>query len=352
MNKHILFLIHGMGVHKKNWADTVINKLKELSKDYTYFNENKLTDLVKFVPIDYDHVIRDVLNKWQEDSRGIRDFAKENGLDDKNLLSWLKRAGDTERNFLWSSVADVIIYRFFRVYSNRIRIDVIKELSDEINSEINEFGDARCSVLAHSLGTAVVHDCLHHLGAENWGDTQNVFGPTHWRFQSIFMIANTSRLLQTEPKAYDSIVRPGPNLDSNSYCFRYLNFRHELDPVPYPRMFDPIGWSSAYQSIIVQHYRDLGIHGLEHYLDNPRVHIIILRAVTSRWAITEQEAIKAVDNYRQFGEKFEAVEKIRDFLNELAMLKNELGQDLMPVDFIKGFIKFYQVINKHLKGIS
>lgn len=348
MSKHVLFLVHGMGVHEENiWANEVIEKFKILSKEYAYFRKNKLEDVVKFVPITYDNVISEVLTKWQEDSHRIRDFAKENGLDDKDLLSWLQKAGDTERNFLWSSVADVIIYRFFRVYRKRIRIDVIEELSDEINRQFDEFDEARCSVLAHSLGTVVTHDCLHQLGVVKWGGVTNVFGPTHWRFKSIFMIANTSRLLQTEHKAYHSIVRPGPNSDSNSYCFRYLNFRHELDPVPYPWMFDPIGWGKFYKSIIVQHYRDFGIHGLEHYLDNPRVHIPILRAITYGGAITKPEADEAVDNYKQFGGQFEAIQKMQDFLNELEILKNELGQEPTHVNLIKDLVKFYQLIKKY-----
>lgn len=72
------------------------------------------------------------------------------------------------------------------------------------------------------------------------------------------MVANTSRLLQTEDqemkKAYESTVRPGPVEDPHSYCATYWNFRHEADPVPFPGMFEPEGWKN-YTSIVVCHYR-------------------------------------------------------------------------------------------------
>ena len=349
MSKHILYLIHGMGVHQEeNWANGVIAKLKELSEHYSYFDENKLEDEVKFVQITYDNIISsEVLNEWQADAEKISDFAKENGLEDDDALNWLKSAGETEKNFLWSHVADVIIYRFFPIYRERIRISVIGQIKNEVNRQINEFRKAHCSVLAHSLGTAVAHDSLHYLGTQRWGGTTNVFDPTHWRFQSIFMIANTSRLLQTEPKAYNSIVKPGPNLDGQSYCYKYLNFRHELDPVPFPRMFDPVGWGSAFQSILVRHYRDWDIHGFKHYLDNPRIHIPILRALTGPWAVSDQEDVEAVDCYMQFGGKLENVQRASDFTSDLENTKCELGEEPSISDLIKAMINFYQLIKRY-----
>jgi hypothetical protein len=349
MSKHVLFLVHGMGVHKKgSWANSVIKKLKDSSKKYSYFRESKLEDEVKFVPISYDNIISsEVLKKWQEDASKISDFAKENGLEDNDALNWLKNAGKTEKNFLWSHVADVIIYRFFRIYRVRIQMAVVKQIADEVDRQIREFRKARCSVLAHSLGTAVVHDSLHYLGTEKWGGSTNIIYPTHWRFQSIFMIANTSRLLQTEPKAYNSIVKPGPNLDSGSYFCKYFNFRHELDPVPFPRMFDPVGWGSAYQSFVVRHYWNWDIHGFEHYLDNPRVHIPILRAITSEWAVSDQEEVAAVENYSQFGGKLKVVQKAKAFMTGLEVPKHELGEEPSISELIKGFVKFYQLVDKY-----
>jgi hypothetical protein len=161
------------------------------------------------------------------------------------------------------------------------------------------------------------------------------------------MIANTSRLLQTEPKAYNSIVKPGPNLDSQSYCYNYLNFLHELDPVPFPRMFDPVGWGSAFQSILVRHYRDWEIHGFEHYLDNPRIHIPILRVLTSPWAVNSHEEVVAVDCYKQFGGKLENVQGARDFMSDLENTKRELAEEPSISDLIKGMINFYQLISRY-----
>ena len=104
------------------------------------------------------------------------------------------------------------------------------------------------------------------------------------------MVANTSRLLQTRnaemKPAYDSIVKPGPLEDPKSYCFAYWNFRHEADPVPFPRRFEPIGWTN-YQNEMVRHCYEYNVHNLSHYLLHPRVHIPILNKVVAHLAVSD-----------------------------------------------------------------
>jgi len=265
--KHTVFLVHGMGVHQPDvWAKEVTQKLKKVSKKYKYFQSNDLDSLVDFVPINYDNIINEILEEWKQ-AEDIIDFA----------------------------------------INHATKIDKL----------IDQNGQAFCSIIAHSLGTAVSHDCIHILGTEGWEGAHNIFSPEHWKFQTIFMVANTSKLLESDINPYKSIVKPGKTGDKNSYLYRYVNFWHELDPVPNIKKFNP-PWKL--ESVRVNHYREYNIHSFVHYLDNPKVHIPILRSITNIWAISEEEEKEAINNYPQFGGDLEFGQDIKEFIKMLEEL--------------------------------
>jgi hypothetical protein len=258
-------------------------------------------------------------------------------------------AGEKEKNFLWSHVADIAMYRFIPMYRERVRSHVIAAMADRIEKAFEADGSATCSVLAHSMGTAVAHDSLHLLGTVRWGSQTSPLNPSHWRFNHLFMVANTSRFLQSEDremkKAYESIVRPGPIEDPNSYLATYWNMRHEADPVPFPRAFDPVGWKN-YSQVLVRHYYTPNVHDLSHYLLNPRVHIPILRKLTNPKAITPEEEIAAVnpDKFPQFGGDLEFIHKAKLMALKLEEIKSALGDEPDPKEWIRLLVQFYNVM--------
>lgn len=150
------------------------------------------------------------------------------------MLGWLESADETEKNFFWTHVVDVILYRFF------------------------------------SIVTA-----------------------------NIFMCANVGRVLETQPKVYQSVVCP-PGVGVTSYVDAYYNFRHRFDPFAMVRPFAPVGWDPS-RFITVENCEKVlqfNVHGLDHYLDDPRVHVPIIRALAGDWCITaaqEHAAIAAYD---------------------------------------------------------
>ncbi len=338
--KHTLFLVHGIGVHEPNvWAKEVIDKLEKVSKRYEYFRKNPLNDQIEFVPINYDNIINEILEEWKQ-AEDIVEFATKHELKDEKVLNFLKSLTDEDKKFLWTHLADVIIYRFFSTYQNLIRISVIKQFATKIDELIDQNGQAICSVIAHSLGTAVSHDCIHILGTEGWENTDNVFSPEHWKFQSVFMIANTSKLLESDIDPYKSIVKPGKIGDKNSYLFKYLDFWHELDPVPNIKKFDP-PWK--FDSIGVNHYREYNIHSFMHYLDNPKVHIPILRSITNIWSISKEEEKEAIENYPQFGGDLEFGQDVKE---SIEMLKQLLQGNKSSENWLEMILKFIQIVNK------
>lgn len=350
MGKHILFFIHGIGIHESDWGEELagpIETLKKVSGQYGYFQQGGQDRFanVQCVSVHYDEIFRETITKWQSDASAITAFDTSGIF--KDGLGWLATASDKE--FWWSHLADLAMYRCFPLYRQAVRASVIKQFADAIEGAYKNDESAYCSVVAHSMGTAVAHDCLHLLGTTHWaeGPYANVLGPSHWRFQNIFMVANTSRLLQTRDAemkpAYESIVKPGPLEDRNSYCFAYWNFRHEADPVPFPRRFEPIGWTN-YQNEVLRHYYEYNIHNLSHYLLHPRVHIPILNRVVAHQAVSDQEKIKSVDAFPQFGGDLAFIQKTKDMAVQLNALNGEMTDDLSPIEWINKLLKFRQIM--------
>ncbi len=340
--KHTVFLVHGMGIHKPDvWAKEVTQKLKKVSKKYKYFQSNDLDSLVEFVPVNYDDVMNQILEQWKQ-AEDIIDFAINQGLTDQKVLDFLRSLSDEDKKFLWTNLADVIIYRFFPTYKNLIRTTVIRQFATKIDKLIDQNGQAFCSVIAHSLGTAVSHDCIHILGTEGWEGANNVFSPQHWKFQTLFMIANTSKLLESDIDPYKSIVKPGKTGDKTSYLFKYMNFWHELDPVPNIKKFDP-PWDGKYSSIRVNHYREYNIHAFVHYLDNPKVHIPILRSITNIWAISDEEEKEAINNYPQFGGDLGFGQDVKEFIK---ILKDLLENKQKSENWLEIILRFIEIVNK------
>jgi hypothetical protein len=291
MSKHLLFLVHGMGVHPANqWANDVINKLSSLSQKYAFFSKHPLDTFVKFVPINYDPVFDTILSKWSHDSGNITAFAKGIGLKDADALSWLTTADQKEKNFFWTHCTDVILYRYYKIVRDAVRIEIVRQIVEIINNEYKQNNcTPMCSVMAHSLGTMVAHDCLHSLGTD-LQNKANPLAPSQFKFQNFFMLANTSNLLQTEINPYSSLIKPGDLSDPKSYCLNFYNVRHELDPVALTRKFKPEpAWSNSYRDISINHIHQVNVHDWLTYLDHPDVHIPLLKSVSHFTAITPAE---------------------------------------------------------------
>ena len=327
--KHTLFLVHGMGRHEgTRWSDEVWQKLVECSKRYPHFDAHDLDDYAEPVPVGYDELLRRALARWDEAATGFGAFAGANELRFADSLDWLAGVSGDEPGFVFSHVADVIVYRFFRLEAGRIQDAVKLKIFEEVARKRALDPEARFSVMAHSLGTSVTHDALAELGrAERIGDRVNTFRTKHFRFHSIHMLANVSRILQTKPKAYASVVRPGPSNAQDRYCARMYSHRHELDPFTRPKPFEPVTWGRAFQGTHLRHYRGWNIHGWLHYLDHPRVHVPLLRSVAKSSAVTPAQMRAAVDGYPRFGGELENVAVAQTKIGELHALAQGIDEE-------------------------
>jgi hypothetical protein len=355
MAKHTLFLLHGMGHHEGDqWSKDVWSKLVECSKRYKHFTTKKELDAyAEPVPIEYDQFIRKALKRWDAEAATFGEFVKLNKVGAEGTLDWLSGVGAEDAGFVLSHIADVIVCRYFPLEYGQIRANVQHDIFSEIHKKRQQDASAEFSLMAHSLGTSVAHDSLATLGtASKIGDNVNTFSVKHnFRFNSIHMLANVSRLLQTKPKAYESVVRPGPSGRKNRYCNRMYCYDHELDPFTKPKPFDPVTWGRSFHLSKLDHYRGWNVHGWLHYLDNPRVHIPLLKSITTTRAITPKQEREAVDSYPRYGGDLQNVVEAKKQIAELHSLAQGIDQDRDVKDNIDDLNKMWLGIEK-LKDLA
>lgn len=319
-----LFVVHGMGVFDETWAKPVEKQLGDIYRQYEKLSAVPLKSRFTVHPIRYDDILSNLVKKWQTDANAISKLSQ--GISASKaeaLVGWLKTAGE---GFQWTHAADVLLYRCFSDVREAVVVAVANQMFKVINADLAKSQDARWGVLAHSLGTAVAHDALHALWTTEF-EAGVAIAPADVKAAFVVMVANVSRVLETDADVLTSTVQPGTASNRDRGCLNFVTARHALDPFTIPRMFDPEDWPDAdtvkqgrYLSIRVNHFRDRNIHGLGHYLSNPAVHIPLMRLLADqKSAISVSEEKKALKEFTDFGDV--AAETAKDELKRLELMQ-------------------------------
>jgi len=313
---HLVFLVHGMGIHETGWESKYIDALNAVYGRYGFLAKKKLTDRFTFVPIGYDDVFRETVANWALGATAFEAEAQKAGLSSTRLTSWLKGADAVDNNFKWTHAADVLMYKLFSLVRERVCVRVANQMVAALQEQIDKEGESRWSVMAHSLGTAVLHDTLARLWDKNSTlPGRDAFSACNTQAQVIAMIANVSRLLETKTDSepydtYETPVMPGSVGQEGRGCMYYFNARHKLDPFTVPKMFDPQVWPDAqalleepplYTHVEVEHVHQWNVHDIGHYLDHPDVHVPLLRLLTDPTSISDKEYAQARADFKPFG---------------------------------------------------
>ncbi len=350
MVKHTLFLVHGMGRHTGgSWHEPIWKKLVETSGRYAFFEDEKLEDWAEPVAIDYDGFIEKALKRWSDQAENFSTFAAKNELRFADDLDWLKKVSAADAGFHISHVIDVLIYRFFKLEQGQIQDAAKLAITKRIQMCRDQDSASQFTLVAHSLGTAVAHDALAELGgAATLDGKPNAFSAKNFSFRSIHMLANVSRVVQTEPKVYKSVVRPGSG--GNAYCDRMFSPRHELDPFMLPMPFEPVDWS-GYVGEKVRHFHYWDIHDFAHYLDHPRVHVPILRSLTRSTAITKAEAAEAENSYPRFAGVFQGIANAQASIERLGQLAQRMDPDKGLKENWETLLEMWAVLKELKEGL-
>lgn len=351
MAKPLLILVHGTGKYSDTWSSEPRGRLAELAASYPGIASNgALEDQVAIVPVTYDTVFRGRLDAWRAQDDQLGEFLSESGLSLPGVLSFLEdhTVPPEERDFFWTHVMDPVLYRSFPTVAAEVRATVAHQIVTAINQHRGDNPGADISIMGYSLGTIVNHDVLHLLGTGQTTDHGDVWKSDRFTFANIFQVANASRLgppQLVDPDPYDTIVRPStappPGDGSPGYCFRLMSFRNRWDLVPTVQRFDPQGWGEDYQEILVGHVHQANVHGFIHYLEHPKVHVEVFRALLGYWTVDD-------DLYDQRVEEFQNIDIPCG--NEVIELKNKFDAVISSVpsgefdEIIKANLEFYRAI--------
>lgn len=287
MAKHQIFLVHGMGAFEPGWSETVRRRFVDAFATYPRLRDGGFADKFEFKEILYDDTFEAWRQQWREDAAAAAKLLTALGADGGAVGQLIQAAGAPGQDgFAATHVLDVVAYHFLLPVSQAVCRSVQLQILGHLKSfPANDV--PRYSVVAHSLGTAVVYETFHAML------TQGVDGArltAAFRPDNVFMLANTARLLWNRGgDAYPAALAPDL-ADGDGLCFRFQTFRHALDPIPAVNRFNPPDrWFAptapreqvyADVSIPAEDIQDVNVHSFEHHLGHPAVQVPMLRALT------------------------------------------------------------------------
>lgn len=304
MSKHIVFVVHGMGTASTGWSTSAIKALKDNAKAIKYPLDIK--NDFEFIEINYDHIFLSYINQHNKNAKSLATYMSTGQLGAASSFyrGLFEYAAGSLKNedFVVSALGDVFLYRLSD-YSEVVRNFVISTFTTELNKR----GRPRWSVIAHSLGTRVVHDALDDFLST--ANNRNVFKKP----VALCNIANVIHLLAYSPSTLWKKTGIWPSkLTTKGACFRYVNALHPADPFTWVREFDPTPdwgndaeYSGLYMrpAIALKEITRANTHSFEGYLENPKVSAAICWALgtanTLKPPYDPDELIKRTAKYAQ-----------------------------------------------------
>jgi hypothetical protein len=306
MTGNRVFLVHGMGSHPPGWSEAWQQAFALAAGEFAPYaaGGRALADDVTFVEVGYDDVFETYRARWHDLASALGDAALPAPL--QPVFAALAQQGDGKvPAYFWTHLLDVLLWFGLAQAREAVIAAVAAQLVDGLVTAID--AGARAHIVAHSLGTSVVHDTLLCLTDPKYasGQLDPEVGGRRW--DSLLTFANVSRLLQATrspssrlpASAFDPLtsrVNTGPN----GLLRDFVVARHRLDPFTFVRTFEPPA-AAGLSRFALRRYRDLAdIHALETLLANPGVAAVCLRSITGDRAFgTDAEIAAAMPRYDQ-----------------------------------------------------
>jgi len=310
MDRHIVFFVHGVGDDARGWSKELRASFKTLFDSYPLPPGGlPFAELFQTEEIFYNDLFDDWRKRVAREAAAALKLLGDGGLGSdavKRLLDAGAAAGGG--GFLRTHALDVLQYRFLRLIADAVRDAVQHQIMSRLAQ--TDFGTpVRWSIVAHSLGTSVVHDTLQQMFRPGAGaEESTLFQP-----YAAIMLANVSQLLRDPGflgagvDAYGTVVRPDRE-PARGACRYYLSARNGFDPVALAGDFDPpAGWLSDSASK-QRRFRPLDfkaipknrqVHGFAEYLAHPAVHVPLFRILAGdQDRITDE---REEDAHRAYG---------------------------------------------------
>ncbi len=271
MNKPIVLVIHGMGTHALgDMKKEVSDGLNEAAANFGLENY-KIENKVEFIEFNYSDFLDEIRARDATHAASIAEhltLLKGRGLGAsvvEELTSFFSDFDEDE--MLYTHWMDVIYYGLM-FWGEKIRVDCAKKLNDVLVTAHAE--NRGVHIVAHSLGTAVLHDTLAKLyrGDVDLTSTVTNLDIAKFSVKSIWMVANVSRLLNILNGIADpnhSIVHSG----TEGCTASFYNVRNQFDPFTWLKKYDR--QAANLDTIEVNTVRQLNTHDIKEYMATPYV---------------------------------------------------------------------------------
>lgn len=362
MKKYVL-CVHGIGKHTNDWIatpDDGISFKDNLSKIWDIYaksnSRNTFDNEVELIPIHYDDEIVKIFTEWVKNADKVK-AELQTAPTILDQVDWFvdaldkASAANADDDFRFTHLMDLILFAGIQSIQDRLVVYVGKQIADHINKIRAGGKPAEISLIAHSMGTAMMHKVIQDLFTES---AQTAFGTQtlrgDFKFKNITMVANCGFALSRERKSfYSGVVRPSITAGEGC-CTTWINVGHRLDPVarfmPFdphsePKWLDPFiaakGW---YSNITLNSISSRNIHSLNHYFRDPELHIRFLNLAFDFDYIDDQKLKDAINTFQQ-----------STFQGQLKSLKVKLEQlDVTNKTSFKDFIVSLEAFIKIIKG--
>lgn len=338
MSHHLLFLVHGMGKHPPGWSESVHQVLRQRYQSLERSQLWPWEPSFKVVEVHYDDIFEELRERWKLGATGLEAQLVQAGLQ-KSALTRIQGMLETfgSDHFISTHVLDVVMYRFFANVREAVKARVGQQITEALSRLPT---DGKWSVIAHSLGTSVAHDTLHALASAN-GAPRPAIRPAY----CLMTLANVSRTLQTDVKAYDSLVRPV--MPGQPGVLQYfLDVHHKWDPIPAFWPYQPHDeWpdpetrmAGRFREVALNVISEPNVHGFEHYLRDPACYVPLFRRLTLPELISQEEASTLTVEYLRTNRQL-------DFDNLRRRLeKTFVKRTGSHADLVRMLIHYYEVV--------
>lgn len=317
MSKQALLLIHGMGSFKPPGKDDQGKpKLGEFGEEFIQatngalqqYKKHKTDTIEKHIDIhefNYDTWFDKMRVEMAKNAKSMQErlgvvagaYGVTFGTDLVGRLMDFE-ADFNKNEFFYSHWLDVIFYA--TILGAKVRVDAGIKIAELVET----YGAGKVHIMAHSLGTAVLHDTLHLLYRPEFDPNDDIpdLHPINHKLGSIWMVANLSRLVNAVVQLADplkSVVKPGDEGCTDAI----YNVRHELDPFTWLSRFDPQNngawvpeqtYKRGYKSIVTNLVVEANTHCFAQYLSDPSVAEHFLYQMTP-FEVTLDEMNKVAD---------------------------------------------------------
>jgi hypothetical protein len=334
MTKPMVLVIHGMGTHVPGaMKQEVASGLNEAAMNFG-LSDFDIENEVEFFQFNYSEFFDQLRQKDADYAQSISNhlkFLQGHGLGEQMAGELTAFFADfDEDDMLYSHWLDVVYYSL-TFWGEKIRLDLAKRINDimiEANAQ-----SRKVHIVAHSLGTAVLHDTLAKLFRKDADITSAIPSLDVDRFtiDSIWTVANVSRLVNL----LNDIADPNHSIVHSSAdgCCNYLyNVANE---------FDPFTWPKAYRRDIengrhikVKTVRKLNTHDVREYMAAPPVARMFLFSVAGE-LVRQSDYLEGV---KKHGET-----SVNRSYEELKAHFADIKNTTNTTDKIKALKAFYQV---------